>query len=496
VRAKLINKVTPTDLKKRSKNRTYLYDQHPVTGEFVSGQPPGRPSSGNAAGKPKDAERLEKRRKVALYFALALVFIRFSMIHQILEYLLHTDTYLLYFVAIPVIFGIFTTGAFKRAFQYRPALYWAAFAVWLIPTSVFSTYKTGSLSLIAGYYRTELVVLFVIGGLVTTWREYGWLMYTISAAALVNLASVLLFRRVDPDGRTSLAFGTVANSNDYSGHLIFVLPFLLWVTLITKSVYMRITGLLVLALGLYEILAAGSRGAMIGLATAILVCAFTTTARARRVVLVTAPLLGLLVITLLPRTVVERIFLFSASDSEMSVGAMESSHDREQLLIDSIKTTIQHPLLGVGPGQFANFEGKQTKSKQTGQTLWYGAHNSFTQIASENGFLGFIFYLGGVLSSLFLLNKTGRLLAGKPGVEEAAAAVLCVRIGLVSFCVTIFFLNFGYYFYLPAMAGIAIALAASSKQLVAVPFARKKRKSGPPSNPLLGLTRKIVSKRK
>jgi len=108
-----------------------------------------------------------------------------------------------------------------------------------------------------------------------------------------------------------------------------------------------------------------------------------------------------------------------------------------------------------------------------------------------------IFYLGGILSSLFLLNKTGRLFVGKSDVEEANAAVLCVRIGLISFCVTIFFVNFGYFFYLPAMGGIAIAVAASTKQLVGMPIVRKKkRKSITPSNPLIELTREIVRAKK
>jgi O-antigen ligase len=300
-------------------------------------------------------------------------------------------------------------------------------------------------------------------------------MYTISAAALVNIASVLLFRQLDEGGRTMLVFGTVANSNDYSAHLIFVLPFLLWVILITKSKYARMAGFLFLALGLYEILAAGSRGAMLGLVTAVAVFTSTTTAKARPIILLTVALLGFLAITFMPSAVVQRLFLFSASNSEASEGAMESSQHRKQLLLDSVRISIEHPLFGIGPNQFANYEGIETAG--SGQTLWYGAHNSFTQIASENGIPGLVLFMGGILSSLFLLNKTGRLLAGKPNVKEVATAVMCVRVGLISFCVSLFFLNFGYFFYLPALAGIAIAVAASSKQFAVLPRIRKKSES-------------------
>jgi O-antigen ligase len=455
----------PTDLKKRShsSNETWS-DFDPEKSDPASEPVPLMPPVRKVSRKAKKSKS-DKWHRISLYFALGLVFVRFSMVHQLLEYLLHTDTYLLYFVALPVLVAIPTMGAFKRVYQFRPAFYWTIFAFWLVPTSVFSSWKAGSLNQVIGYYRTELVLLFAIGGLITTWRECRLLMYTISAATVVNVICILLFRQLDENGRTSLAFGTVANSNDYSGHLIYVLPFLLWVILVTKSNFLRFAGFGFLFLALFEILAAGSRGAMIGLATAVLVFALTATPKVRRIVLITAPVLAVLVIALLPPSVSHRIFAFSSDNPQASSEALESSQDRERLLKDSIATAIRHPLFGVGPGQFSNIEGQQTAHSR--QRLWNAAHNSYTQIASENGFPGLIFYLGGILSSFLLINQTGRILSRYPVAKEAATAVLCVRIGMISFCVTIFFLNFGYFFYLPAFAGIAIAISASSRRLVA-----------------------------
>lgn len=475
--------MTSTDQKKRLKKGESLIPQPDTdAGDPPWAEPPVSSGSGDASAKPSPEvapEKLERRRiprrRIFLYFVLAFVFMRFSMVHQILEHLLHADTYLIYLVAIPALIGIPATGGFQRTFKYHSALYWTAFALWMIPTAAFSTWRGGSVTLIIGYYRTEFLMLFAIGGLVTTWRECRWLMYTISAAAVVNVISFFFFRQLDENGRTSLTFGTVANSNDYCAHLLYVLPFLLWVILITKSSYIRIVGFLVMALAVFEILAAGSRGAMLGLVTAILVFVFTTTAKVRRIVLLTVPVLGVLVFALLPMSVRHRIFAFSANSSEMTPEALESQQSREQVLRDSVAFTIQYPLLGLGPGQFSNIEGEQTA--KAGNKLWIPAHNSFAQIASENGFPGVIFYIGGILSSLLLLNKTGRFLVGKPGVKEAAAAVLCARIGLISFCVAIFFVNFGYFFYLPALAGIVIAVAASSKQLVGALLLAKKNAS-------------------
>ena len=482
--------MTPTDLNKRLKNRESLVSPPDSdAGNSPWAETPIASGSEMAPAKPSVdvVERREKRRisrrRIFLYFVLAFVFMRLSMVHQILEHLLHADTYLIYFVAIPALIGIPATGGFQRAFKYHSALYWTAFALWMIPTSVFSTWRGGSIALMIAYFRTEFLLLYAIGGLVTTWRECRWLMYTISGAALVNVISFFFLKELDENGRTSLTFGTVANSNDYCAHLLYVLPFLLWVILISKSNYLRTGGFLAIVLALFEILAAGSRGAMLGLATAIIVFTTTTTAKLRRTILFVTPVLGILVFALLPTSVRHRMFAFSADSSEMTPEALQSEQSREQVLRDSIAFTIQHPLLGLGPGQFSNVEGEQTT--KAGNKLWIPAHNSFAQIASENGFPGLIFYLGGVLSSLFLLHKIDRSLVGKPGMKEPAAAVLCVRIGLISFCVAIFFVNFGYFFYLPAMAGIVIAIAASTKQLVAVATVQKRR--GEPKVPPIRL---------
>jgi O-antigen ligase len=438
-----------------------------VPTDLFSAQEPAGSGSLEPSGKSNGRNVLKKSATWAFYFALALVFIRFSMIHQILDYLFHRQLYLLYFVGIPVFIGILTTGGLGRTFRYRPAVYWTAFGLWLIPAVLFSTWRGGSFGEVANYYRTEFIMLFAISGLVIRWRQCRWLIYCIAFAALVNVTSIKLLGQLDNNGRTNLPFGTVGNSNDYPGHLIFVLPFLLWIVLDTKSISVRIAGFIALALGIYEILASGSRGGMLGLVAAIVVFVFTAPSKLRRVILFTIPAVVVLAITLLPHAVVHRIFLFSGDSSEKDIEALESSDIRKQLLKDSIRFTIQHPLFGVGPDQFPNEEGMQTGELRPRSRLWFGTHNSFTQIAAESGIPALVFYIGGILSSLLLLNKTDRLCRGRPHLNEIATAIMCLRIALIAFCVAIFFLNFGYFFYLSAMGGIAISVAAATDKLVA-----------------------------
>ena len=427
-----------------------------------------------SSAKKKKGAALEKSRRITLYFLLVLVFLRFSSFHQMLEYKLHIDLYILYFVGIPAFLGIPLTNGFKRVWAHPPARYWTAFALWLITTTAFSAWRSGSIAIVQGYYKTEFLLLFAIGALVATWREFRWLMFTMAGAAALNVILVLLFRQLDDNGRTYLPFGTVANANDYSAHLVFVLPFVLWVIFITKSSYLRFFAFAILALGLFEVLAAGSRGALLSLISAFFVLVFGSTAKIRKTVLIAVPVLAVVLIAFLPSSVKIRMLAYSQqfpSPGSAPSEALESSESRKQVLKDSIAFTIQHPLLGLGPGQFENVEGETTM--KAGKTLWLEAHNSFAQIASENGLPGIIFYLGGTFISLLYLNKMARLFAKKRDHRDALAAAICVRMVLISFCVVIFFVNFGYFFYLPALSGIVIAMAIASKPFRTVESAVK-----------------------
>lgn len=414
-------------------------------------------------------------RVTAFRFALALIFVRFSMIQQIFKYLTGIDSYLLYIVGIPAIFAILATGGLRRCFRFRPAIYWSCYALWMIPTSIFSTWKSGSLELMYGFWRTELIMLLVVGGCVMNWRECRLVILTVASAAVVNLASIPLFGKSDPHSRESLGFGTVANSNDLAGHLLLVLPFLMWIVLGTKSFFLRLVVFLLLGYGLYQVLATGSRGALLGVIAALLVFVFSATPKVRLITILVVPVLLILVASILPKADLNRILSFSHDDSSASKEALASSAQREQLLEDSITFTLQHPLLGIGPGQFPVNEGKFRKLPGEGPGLYYGTHNTYTEASSEMGILALVFLLCGIGSTLALLNKIGRHCKGKSELANLSRAVFCVRIAVVGFSVAIFFLNFAYTFYLPSMGGMAIALAWATIPGKAVPAEEPKK---------------------
>jgi O-antigen ligase len=402
-------------------------------------------------------------RSIAFHLGLLLLFLRISMLHQIQTVMMGFNLYLLYLFGIPAIIGVVAAGGLRRAFRGRPAYYWAGFAIWMFLAIPFSSYRRGSAELFLTYLRTDLIMLFVTGGLAVTWRECKQLMYAIAWGAVVNLMCARIFLKgVGSEHRVSLEFGSISNPNDLAAHLLFALPFLLWVAMSSKFILMRLFAMLGVVYGLYVILGTGSRGAFVALGVAVVYFLLRGTVRQRLVLVGIAPIVAAVLLTVVPTRVLQRLVSFSASDADAVGDAIASSTTREYLLKTSIGYTLQYPLFGVGPGQFSSFEGMHNRIIGT-HGVWQEAHNTFTQVSSECGIPGAILFIAGIVSTFLLFNRTFRQARNRPDCADIRAAVFCVSLGLVAFCTAIAFVNFAYFFYLPAMAGLAIAMSKAAQ---------------------------------
>src|SRR5579862_6039433 len=97
---------------------------------------------------PIPADELNPMRSVVFFFAMLLVFVRFSMFHQLSTTVLGINLYLLYLVGVPALFGIVTTGGIRRTLQGKPGFYWLMFAVWLLISVPFSAWRAASFSMV------------------------------------------------------------------------------------------------------------------------------------------------------------------------------------------------------------------------------------------------------------------------------------------------------------------------------------------------------------
>ena len=313
----------------------------------------------------------------------------------------------------------------------------------------------------SGYFKAEVPVLFVIGGMILTWTEFQKVMLVMALAGAFNVLTGRYFQAADDGGgRLALEFGGIANANDFAAHLIFVLPFLLFAIMaVSVSWKWKVPALVFLLGGFYLASQSASRGALIAFGAISCFILLRGTIRQRAIFAITAVGLVVLSVATLPRhTLIRYATLFGGSAAE-DQEANDSQRARTYLFKSSLRYTLEHPLLGVGPGEFSDFEGNESRARgQHGS--WQVTHNAYTQVSSEAGIPALIFILGGILSTFLGLSRVYKTARTNLAFRNIAAAAYCLQLSLIGFGVATAFLSLAYTVYLPALTGMAIALSA------------------------------------
>lgn len=398
-----------------------------------------------------------------LYFGIVLVFLRFSMLHQLLSVTLGTNFYILYWIGIPAILGVLFSGPLKRILKVRAVKFWLCFSVWIVATIPFSFWPGGSFGVVEAFWKTELVMLFVIAGMAVTWRECRLIYLAVVAGTFTNLLTARLFGQ-EINNRLGVTVGTVANANDFAAHLLFTLPFLVWLILSSKNALVRVVAVPGIAYGVYRILASGSRGAAVALAIDILFVLWSAPKQRRFLLWASAATITIVAIAALPAATWQRILALAQNSSDAPQEAVESAENRKLLLEKSIEYTLRHPVFGIGPGQFSNYIGPSSSAERR-DARWHAAHNSYLAVASEGGIPAFFFYMAAIVSTFGMLRRTATRVRRDPKqYRDLVPAVFALQLSFIGFCVAIFFLNFSYFFYLPAMTGLTIGISFVASQ--------------------------------
>jgi O-antigen ligase len=390
--------------------------------------------------------------------ALVFVFLRFSFLHETVAYLTGKNTYALYIFGPLALIGVVAYGGLERTFRYTPARFWLGFIVCLVLAVPFSSWRGDSFMLVQTYLRTNFTMLLVIAGLAMTWVECRHMMYAIALAATVNLATTrLLINQAESGDRLVLqSRGMITDPNDLAAHLLLVLPFLLFIVLRQRTpVIVRLILAAAMAYGTFLILRSGSRGSLVALICTIALILIFGSARQRVAVGIAAPVVFIVLITLLPGASWNRLTSFSASP-EANKAAISSSESRRYLLKKSIEFTFRKPFFGVGPGQFGSYEGMEAVSQGL-HGNWHTTHNTYTQISSECGIPALVFYLGALISTFGILRKIRKRVT-KMHKDEIVTAIFCVTVGLIAYSVACMFLSHAYTFQMPAISGLVIAI--------------------------------------
>jgi O-antigen ligase len=400
-------------------------------------------------------------RKLGLYLAIAFIFCRFSLLGELVSTIFNFDPHISRILGIPAVVLAVITGGLWRVLRCKLSYAWLGLLVWMALSTPLSFWPGGSASLVFSYLRGQLPMLLIVGGLVLTWKECRLVLLTIALACAVNVLSGKLFAfNPDAGSRLSLELGTIGNANDFTAHLFFALPFVVFVLLVSNRAWIRrILCLGVLGYGAYLCAATGSRGGLVAFAAVCLFILVRAPGRVRIGALAAAAVMFLLVLAALPQSMRQRYATLFTNDTD-DQEAVASTAARTHLLKSSIQFTMQHPIFGVGPGEFSDYEAAFAKSEGR-RAAWQVTHNAYTQVSSEVGIPALLFFLAAIVMSFRSFGRVYRAARARPKLQSMAIACFCCQLSMVGFCTATIFLSLAYTMYLPTMSGLALAFSGS-----------------------------------
>ncbi|MGE3841297.1 MAG: O-antigen ligase family protein [Vicinamibacterales bacterium] len=340
--------------------------------------------------------------------------------------------------------------------------------VWMLLSIPFSVWKGGSVDFIRTVWFKSFMVFVLVGGIPRSMRDCRRLAGALGLAGLLVVLFAGIWGVRDAEGRLSLDAGVLENPNELGMLVLLLAPFGWLVAHEAPRWSLRkLVGWLAVAGTIPVIVATGSRGTFLAM-VAMLVAVLAFQQWSRRILVATLALMAAGVATVLtPETTLQRYAtIFSGPDSQ-GVGQRETSvaessaEARFRLFEQSVRLTFMNPVLGVGPGQFQVAE-RDLASDSGERAAWHETHNSYTQVSSETGIPGLVFFLG----ALFIpMNRVRRLCRSSTAALSGPSLLLArtVFLSFVGFAVGAFFNSVAYSMYVTTFVGLAEAVLRTAE---------------------------------
>ncbi len=397
-------------------------------------------------------------RRIGVWATMAYLFLVFSRVIELLPAQLR----LALATAAVASLAALLTGGFRRALSTGAGRMLTAFSVWLVLSTPWSFWRGGSLALLRDQWLKCFLCFVMVGGLLEGYRECRQAAYGIAAGTVTN--AVLCLRSADSlfAGRLSSQGGMSGNPNDLAQLLLLGLPFLFFIAFTEKRrPVRRLAATAAAALVLLVVVATGSRGNMVAIAAVAAVVFCQVRLSQKLAALAAAVALVAALAALLPEGLRQRYL--SVFDKGIRVQQQDQFADsgsidgRYEVLLESLRMTWEHPLLGVGPGVFPAAAAKQSE-KRGERPMWRETHNTYTQISSEAGLPALCFYLAALtwcLRRCWKIHRFGRRLLPSPEIPNLAH---CVMLSLIVLATTSLFSCVAYMWFLPVLAGLTVAI--------------------------------------
>lgn len=295
------------------------------------------------------------------------------------------------------------------------------------------------------YIKAVLFFLMMVNVVRTRRRLMGMIWLSLSAGVVFSYIAIGMYMRGEmkvEDYRVGLNIGGMfGNPNEFSLHLVMMIPLAIALMFATRSKLLKIIYLTMALLMLFANMITYSRGGFLGIIAATGLMAWKLGRGKRFTVSVFAGIGTILMLFLAPNNFGLRILSIFIP----GLDGVGSSDQRRALLERSIFVTLRNPW-GIGIGNFP-IVGIQNLV----------THNAYTQVSSELGILGLIAYLILLFSPFRKLAAIDRTLFAKNELNWFYYVSVGLQASMVAYLVGSFFASVAYYWFIYYLIAYIVA---------------------------------------
>jgi O-antigen ligase len=347
--------------------------------------------------------------------------------------------------------------------------------VWYAAGVPFALWRGGSVEVLVQVWLKTLLIFFLLTQTLVTVRRIHALLWAIILSELVVTAfSIIQSSRVTWVGERMLGVNLGILGWNFLGIAAAItLPYIATIFVSHRSVLSTSVLAAASLSTLWMLVLTASRGGLLNVlfsagATFMLVLRGRT--RGRVAAIAIAAIL-FAAVSLAPQVFWQRLdTVWNNSETSMSAvqaSAEESTQDRLAVLDRSIEYTLEHPIFGLGLGNFEVASGLQLGQP----SAWMGTHNTFTQVSSEAGVPALVLFLGLLIAAAFHMRKASRATVANPdaGLQLMARATMASLLASV-FGACFAHLAYEYYLFYPIAIAVGVNHMAKATQMEAADF--------------------------
>ena len=325
---------------------------------------------------------------------------------------------------------------------------------------VASAAQASSIRLIQG-----AVLLFIVFAALRERRHVLWVLWAYVAgavlSALVGLGGATAAEEIGPGSETIRLAGGIGDPNELAAILVPAVVIAAGLLVVTRTLLGRFLLCAAIALIVLALFWTQSRGGLVAMAvTALIAPALAGSARPRLIALIAS--IGALAVTyfalLAPPEQLSRITSFDAGGGT----------GRPDLWAISIEMTKDHPVVGVGAGNFVDVEPRYATRDIDLRRVDLivdtpkGAHNTYLHTLTELGTIGLLLLLAAVTACLTIAFRAVRALE-RAGERELGLLGRAVIVGIVGMLAAFVFISAAHREQLWLLLGVAASFSTLAR---------------------------------